>query len=125
MSSREDAKNWMTFCKHFRATLIDEKNAVPDYEKLWKEAFKLPMDVNVSNALRDVIFDNIADEKKHRANLTPLFNKICPRMAVSRKGLESLKLLGSRNEALDPSEYGAVITSEGIYTHRRKRRRKR
>lgn len=123
MSTRRDANKWMQFCKHFRATLIDEQNAVPDYEKLWREAFTLPMPTNISSALRDVIFDNISDEKKHRANLMPLFDRICPRMAVSRKGLTSLRLLGSKSESLDPSEYGAVITSEGIYRPRRRRRR--
>lgn len=122
MSSREDAKNWMTFCKHLREVIIDEQKAVPDYQKLWKEAFTLPMQTNYSEALKDVIFDNIADEKKHRANLLPLFDRICPRMAVSRKGIKKLKLLGAESESFDPSRYGAVITSEGIYTRRRRRR---
>lgn len=124
MSSREDVKKWMTFCNHMREVIIDEQKAVPDYQKLWKEAFTLPMNVNFSEALKEVIFDNIADEKKHKTNLLPLFNKICPRMAFHRKGIKGkLKLFGDEKESFNPSQYGAVITSEGIYTRRRKRRR--
>lgn len=89
MSSRADAKKWMTLCKHMRESIIDEKKASPDYRKLIREAQTLGAMTPAMKELFKTIVGGIADdEEKHRRQLTALFDDICPRMAFHRKGVE-------------------------------------
>lgn len=83
----------MTFCKHMREAIIDEKKAVPDYEKLRKEArelltsdFPVP-NMSFLNTLHDEVGSIIGDEERHAEILIPLFDRVCPRMAIHRKGV--------------------------------------
>lgn len=89
MSSRSDVKDIMAFCKHMREAIIDEQKAVPDYEKLIKQAERLNM---LSGAelikIRRIVNGIISDEKHHKRELLPIFDKVCPRMAIHRKGVE-------------------------------------
>lgn len=89
MSSRDDVKDIMTFCKHMREAIIDEQKAVPDYEKLIEQAERLNM---LSGAelikIRRVVNSIIADEKNHKRELMPIFDRVCPRMAIHRKGVK-------------------------------------
>lgn len=89
MSSKADVRKIMTFCKHMRSAVIDEQKAVPDYELLIKQAEKLNM---LSGAelikIKRIVNGIIGDEKRHKRELVPLFDRICPRMAFHRDGIE-------------------------------------
>lgn len=94
MSSREGAKNWMTFCKHLREAIIDEQKAVPDYKKLLSEArITLPKierwEQYLLTPFESSVEGIISDEQRHKEELVDFFDKICPRMAVHREGIEA------------------------------------
>lgn len=85
MSSKADVRKYMKFCKHMREAIIDEQKAVPDYEKLLREYKALPMEKG--HWFKDSVEGIISDEKRHKKELIPYFNNICPRMAFHRKGI--------------------------------------
>lgn len=92
MSSREDAKKWMTLCQHMREAIIDEQKAVPDYKKLLNEAKKtLPTlerwEKYLLTPFESTVEGIISDEQRHKKELVDFFDKICPRMAVHRQGI--------------------------------------
>lgn len=88
MSSRKDAKNWMTFCKHMREAIIDEQKAVPDYAKLIREGKQVITDKYTLGMLTHTVNKIKEQEEQHRNSLLILFDQTCPRMAVHRKGVK-------------------------------------
>lgn len=88
LSSRKDAKKWMKFCKHLREAVIDEQKAVPDYEKLIKEAQKTLTTVETFLPFERSVQRIIADEARHKQELLTYFNSVCPRMAFHREGIK-------------------------------------
>ena len=81
------ARDWNIFCHHMREAIVDERKAVPDYKKLIREADKI-LSGSDARDFRLFVKGIISDEDKHKKTLVPFFDKICPRTAFHRKGVE-------------------------------------
>lgn len=121
MSSRRDVKKWMNFCQHMREAIIDEQKAVPDYEKLRHEARELIelmskskiQDMSFLHTVHSEVGSIISDEERHAEILMPLFERVCPRMAVSRKGIRR-----KRESDIEITDEDSMIQADYNRRHR-------
>lgn len=74
MAKRNQTSSNISFCKQLKASIADEKSAVPDYQGLMRNACSQKMRCK---SFKPAITAIIRDEKRHRRRLETLYDRHC------------------------------------------------